>query len=76
MPGRVVGQQLRRVAGLDVLGEEQDPERRVLPAELDGRPEALVGEGRRHPDVDHRHVGADRRSTDGSERRRRRSPRR
>ena len=33
------------------------PEAVVAAAELDGRPQPLVGEGRRHADVDHGHVG-------------------
>ena len=60
MPGRVVGQQVGRVAGLDVLGEQQDARARVAAAELDGGPQALVGEGGRHADVDDGHVGQSR----------------
>ena len=55
--GGVVGQQVGGVAGLDVLGEEQDAEALVAGPQLEGEPQALVGEGRRHPDVDHRDVG-------------------
>ena len=55
--GGVVGQQVGGVAGLDVLGEEQDAQALVAVAQLEGEAEALVGEGRRHPDVDDRDVG-------------------
>ena len=34
------------------------PEARVRAAQLDGGPQPLVGEGRRHADVDDGHVGA------------------
>ena len=55
--GGVVGQEIGGIAGLDVLGEEQDAETLVLGPQLEGQAQALVGEGRRHADVDHRHVG-------------------
>ena len=35
-PGRIVGQQLGRVTGLDVLGEQQDARALVVSAQLDG----------------------------------------
>ena len=57
-PRRTVGQQLGGVPSLDVLGEQQDPEALVQPTKLDGGPQALVGEGGRHADVDDGHVGA------------------
>ena len=55
-PRRVVGQELGGVAGLDVLREQQDAQTFVATAQLDRGPQSLVGEGRRHADVDHRHV--------------------
>src|SRR4051795_4452798 len=54
---RRLGQQLRRDADLDVLGEEHDPHRGVAPANLVRRPDSLVGLGGRHADVHKRHVG-------------------
>ena len=56
-PGRAAGQQLGGVAGLDVLGEDQDPHAGMAPAQGEGGPQPFVGEGRRHADVDHGHVG-------------------
>ena len=50
--------QLDRVRGLDVLGEDQHAELRVRLLDRRGRARALVGEGRRHPDVDDDEVGA------------------
>ena len=47
-----------RVAGLDVLGEHQHPDLRMAALDLVGGASALVGEGRRHPDVDHDQVRA------------------
>ena len=55
--GGVVGQEVGGVAGLDVLGEQEDAQPLVAGAQLQGEAEALVGEGRRHADVDHRDVG-------------------
>ena len=54
---RAARQQVRRVALLDVLAEDQD--RGVGPAApcLDGGADALVGLRRRHPHVDDRQVG-------------------
>jgi len=45
------------VARLDVLGEDHDAHARIALADLERRPEALVGERRRHPDVDQGRVG-------------------
>ena len=53
-----VGEQLGRVLALDVLAEDEDRRAGHAPARLDRRPQALVALGRRHPDVDDRHVGA------------------
>ena len=47
-----------RVAGLDVLGEDQHADLGVLGADPLGGDEALVGVRRRHADVDDRGVGA------------------
>ena len=51
-----VREQLARVLALDVLAEHEDRGAGHPPARLDRRPQALVALGRRHPDVDHRHV--------------------
>ena len=51
-------QQFGGVALLDVLGQHQDGDRRVLAPDDQRRPDALVGVGRRHPDVDDHQVGA------------------
>ena len=54
-----LGEQLDRVPGLEVLGEHEHAHRGpVLLAQLPGGLQALDRVGRRHPDVDHRHVGA------------------
>ena len=50
-------EQLLRVDRLDVLRQDQHPEAGMLRARLDRRPHAVVGEGRRQPDVDDRDVG-------------------
>ena len=57
MPLRVAGQQVDGVALLDVLGEHQQRHVRPLLADHQRGAHALVGERRRHPDVDHAHVG-------------------
>ena len=50
-------EQLAGVELLDVLRQHQDREARPHPARLDRRPQPLVGEGRRHPDVDDGDLG-------------------
>jgi hypothetical protein len=55
--GRAAAQEFGRVPGLDVLGEHEDRRARVGPAQLERGAQALVGEGRRHPDVRDHHVG-------------------
>jgi hypothetical protein len=55
--GGVAFQQPRRVPGLDVLGEHQDPGLGVVAAEMEGGPQPLVGVRRRHPDIHHGDVG-------------------
>ena len=50
-------EQLERVGLLDVLREHEHRRARVLGADPVGGAQALVGVGRRHPDVDHRDVG-------------------
>ena len=53
-----VGDQPQRERRLDVLRQDEDADRRaVLGADRLRRPEAFVGVGRRHPDVDDRDVG-------------------
>ena len=54
--GRVVVQELARVAGLDPLGEHEYRRFRMRPADRERGAQALVGVRRRHPDVDDRHV--------------------
>ena len=51
-------EQPQRVAGLDVLGEDEDADIGVLGADPLGGDEALVGVRRRHADVDDRGVRA------------------
>ena len=56
---RTVGHQAQRERRLDVLRQDEDADvRAVLGADRLRRPEALVGVGRRHPDVDDRDVRA------------------
>ena len=50
-PGRAAGQQSAGVLGLHVLGEDQHRQARLPLAQLDRGAQALVGVGRRHPDV-------------------------
>ncbi len=57
------GEELGRVDLLDVLREDEDGEAGPDPAGLDRGAEALVGEGRREPYVDHRDVRARARAT-------------
>ena len=54
-----VGEQLGRVAALDILAEHEDRRPGDPAAELDRRAQPLVTLGRRHPDVDHRDVRAE-----------------
>lgn len=54
-----LGEQLGRQPDLDVLGEHEDAHERPPPPDLPGRPQPLVGEGRRQADVDHDDVGRD-----------------
>src|SRR4051794_29799388 len=56
-PLGALGQQPCRGSGLDVLGEDHDPDLRVAGADLVRRAQPLVGERRRHPDIDDRQVG-------------------
>ena len=53
----VAREQLLGVALLDVLREHQDRQPLVQAAQVDRRPQALVGVGRGHPDVGDEHVG-------------------
>ena len=55
-PARVAGDQIDRVALLDVLGEHQDRHVRPLLADHERGLDALVVERRRHPHVDDAHV--------------------
>ena len=74
----VAGQQVDGVALLDVLGEHQQRHVRPLLADHERGPHALVGERRRHPDVDDADVGlvrARRRAAAPRRRRRSRRPR-
>jgi hypothetical protein len=50
-------EQVGRVALLDVLRQHQHGDVRVLAAQDQRGPDALVGVGRRHADVDHGEVG-------------------
>ncbi len=45
-------EELLCIGALDVLAEEEDADPRVLAAQLQGRPDALVAEGGRHADVE------------------------
>ena len=54
---RIASEQLARVALLDVLREDEHRERRVTIAQLECGAHPLVGEGRRHADVDDRDLG-------------------
>ena len=56
-PVRAVGEQLDGVGVRDVLGEDEHAGVGVLGADLAGRPDPLVGLGRRHANVDDRDVG-------------------
>ena len=55
---RAVGQQFPGVQLLDVLGQHEDRQAGQLGPGLERRPQPLVGERRRQPDVHHGHVGA------------------
>ena len=56
---RAVGDEPHRERRLDVLRQHEDADRRsVLGADRLGRPQALVGVGRRHPDVHDGDVGS------------------
>ena len=50
-------EQRHRIAGLDVLREEEDADPGMRVADLLRRPQPLVGVRRRHPDVDDRDIG-------------------
>ena len=52
------GEQFERVAGVDVLGEDEDSDRGPSLADDLGRAQSLVGVRRWHPDVDDRDVRA------------------
>ncbi len=52
-----VTEQVDDVLGLRVLRQDQHADGREPRPDLARRPHALVGVGRRHADVDHRHVG-------------------
>ena len=56
-PLRVGTHQVHDVPALQGLGQQQDAELGVPLAQLDRGARALVGVGRRHPDVDHGEVG-------------------
>ncbi len=56
--GRIVPDQVDRVASLDVLREDEDRDGRMVRPDPAGRLEALGRVGRRHPDVDDREVRA------------------
>jgi hypothetical protein len=49
--------QAQRSVHFDVPGEEHQPDRELVRADLDGRPHLLVGVPRRHPQVDDDDVG-------------------
>jgi hypothetical protein len=55
-PAGLVGKQPLGVARLEVLAEHDDCRRRVLLPDAASRDQALVGVGRRHPDVDDRDI--------------------
>src|SRR5205085_12657868 len=55
--GGTAPQQLDGPGGLDVLAEQQQGRGVAPAADLDGGPDALVGVGGRHADVDDGHVG-------------------
>ncbi|BDZ49452.1 hypothetical protein GCM10025867_16930 [Frondihabitans sucicola] len=50
-------EEVGRVVGLRVLAEQQDSDGRVRALDRDTGPDALVSEGRRHPDVEDGEVG-------------------
>ena len=54
---RVVADELGHEALDQVLGEHEHADVRLPAPDLDRRPQPVVGEVRRHPDVDHRDVG-------------------
>ena len=55
-PARLIGEQFTGVQPLDMRGEDQDGQPRHLAPGLERRPQALIGIGRREPDVDDGHV--------------------
>jgi hypothetical protein len=52
-----LGEQVGGIALLHVLGQHEHGHLGVLAGDDQGRPDALVGVGRRHAHVDHGHVG-------------------
>jgi CheY-like chemotaxis protein len=56
-PHAPAGEELYCVSGLEMLGQHEDADVRVLALELDGRLEALGRVGRRHADVDDDDIG-------------------
>jgi hypothetical protein len=56
-PARAIGEQLAGVQLLDVLGEHEHRQPGDLAPRLQWRPQALVGEGWRQPDIHGGHVG-------------------
>ena len=57
-PALAVGQELAGVDPLDVLRQDEHREARPAPAYVDRGPQALVGAGRRQPDVEQRPTSA------------------
>ena len=56
-PFGAVADEVERIALVQVLRQDHHPGFRQAAADLDCRAKAVVGFGRRHPDVHHRHVG-------------------
>jgi len=56
-PSRVPLRDAQCVAGVQVLGEHEHADLRERRTDALGRHQALVFEGRRHPDVDQRDIG-------------------
>jgi hypothetical protein len=54
---RVVAYELEHVGRLEVLGEDEHRDSRVVTSDLRGRHKPVVGVAGRHPDVDDRDVG-------------------
>ena len=53
----MIREQAHRVAGLQVVGQDEDGDRWVVPSDCLGRNDAFLGVGRRHLDVDDGDVG-------------------